>query len=654
MRNVFIWASMLLSFNLFAQKEETCQQLKSSAAAPKSARLSRQQIIKSERYNVHHYVLNLELSNTSTQIGGTVDMFALAVQPIDTVIFELFESLVITEISLNDTSVSFSRRGSAVLVPANLPQNATFKISTTYNGTPPSSGSTPLGGGGMSNATSPTWGNRVTWSLSQPFSAYEWWPCKQSLKDKIDSVDIFITTPSVCKAGSNGILTETLDLGNGRTRYHWKHRHAISYYLVSVAVGQYVDYSFKTAIPGTSDSVFVQNFIYDNPQTLDFWRSDIDLTGPMIQIFSNLFGPYPFRNEKYCHSMAPLGGGMEHQTMTTQGTFGRGLTAHELGHQWFGDLVTCKSWADIWVNEGFATYCDFLMLENLFPGDEVSSMAGLHNSIMQQPGGSVWVRDSLSTSRIFSSRLSYNKGAAIIHTLRHIINNDSLFFLGLRTYLNRFAYSTALGTDVQAVLEEVSGMNLNEAFEQWYYGEGFPTYSARWNNVNGNLHLRISQTASAASVTPFFTNPLEIRFSRTGGLPDTTIRFPVNGSSNTFIIYGLGTVASVSSVDPSNWIINRVGNTTRDPSLVVLGNETSVSDGDFHIFPNPTTDLVTVKAPDNYEYILSIIGADGKLMHRHVFKAEAKIDMSQTAQGQYVFLIENAVTGLRRVRVVCR
>ncbi len=654
MRNVFIWASLLLSLDLFAQKEESCQHLKSSAATPKSARLSRQQIIKAERYNVHHYVLDLELSNSNTQISGTVDMFATAVQPIDTVIFELFESLNIAEISLNDSVVTFSRRGSAVLIPANLLADESFKIATTYSGTPPASGSTPFGGGGMSNATSPTWGNRVTWSLSQPFSAYEWWPCKQSLKDKIDSVDIFVTTPSICKAGSNGILTETLIVGNGQTRYHWKHRHAISYYLISVAVGQYIDYSFKTYIPETQDSVLVQNFVYDNPQTLDYWKTDIDLTGPMIQVFSNLFGPYPFRNEKYGHSMAPLGGGMEHQTMTTQGTFGKGLTAHELGHQWFGDLVTCRSWSDIWVNEGFATYCDFLMLENLFPGEEVTSMAGLHNSIMQQPNGSVWVLDSLSTSRIFSSRLSYNKGAAIIHTFRHIINNDSLFFLGLKTYLNRFAYSTAMGTDVKSVLEEVSGVNLNEAFEQWYYGEGFPSYSARWNNVNGNLHLRISQTASAASATPFFTNPLEIRFRRTGVLPDTTIRFSLSASSNTFIVYGSGNVASVSSVDPSNWIINRVGNTTRDPSLVVLGNETVMHEMDLRVYPNPTTGKVVVKAPDNQVYMLKILGIDGKLVHSQSFKTEMQIDLSQQAAGQYLFIVENKAKGMKRVRVLTR
>lgn len=654
MRNAIIWAFLLISTNLFAQKEETCQELKSNGATTKSARLSRQQILKAERYDVHYYRLNLSMTNLSTLLSGSVDMHAKAVSPIDTIIYELFENLNISTVLLNDTAVDFVRRGPAVLIPVSLVANDLFKVSTSYSGTPPASGSTPFGGGGMSNSASPTWGNRVTWSLSQPFSAYEWWPCKQSLKDKIDSIDVLVTTPGTCKAGSNGVLIETLDLGNGTTRYHWKHRHPISYYLVSVAVGEYVDFSFKTLVPGTTDSVLVQNYVYNNPQTLDYWRSDIQLTGPMIQVFSELFGPYPFLNEKYGHSMAPLGGGMEHQTMTTQGTFGRNLTAHELGHQWFGDLVTCRSWADIWVNEGFASYCEYLMLENLFPGDEVGNMAGVHNNIMQQPNGSVWVRDSLNTSRIFSGRLTYNKGSAIIHTLRHIVNNDSLFFLSLRTYLNRFTNGTALGTDVKAVIEEVAGVDLTDAFEQWYYGEGFPTYNARWNLVNGNLHVRVTQNSSAASVTPFFTNPLEISFARLGGLPDTTIRFNIGGSVSNFIVYGVGNVSFVRAVDPENWIVNRVGNTSRDVSLVLLENNSTVPEQSFNVFPNPTSALVTVHLPEKGKFLLEVVGPDGKLVQRKPFEGKTTVDLSSMPSGQYLFFIENEQKNARRVKIVVR
>ena len=166
------------------------------------------------------------------------------------------------------------------------------------------------------------------------------------------------------------------------------------------------------------------------------------------------------------------------------------------------------------------------MLQNLYPAQAAAEMNGNHNAVMQQTGGAVWVLDSLNSNRLFSSRLSYSKGAAFLHTLRYLVNNDSLFFAGLRLYLNRFAGGTAVGMDVKAALEEISGVNLDEAFEQWYFGEGYPSYSLRWNTGNGDLFLRLSQNVSAPAITPLFTTPVEIRFSRTG-LSDTTIRIPV-------------------------------------------------------------------------------------------------------------------------------
>ena len=250
------------------------------------------------------------------------------------------------------------------------------------------------------------------------------------------------------------MLKNVVNLPNGKSRYEWKHKHPISYYLVSVAVAKYVEFNVFAHPAGSTDSILIQNFVYDNPATLQNFQQDIEETADFVELFSDLYGPYPFKDEKYGHCMAPLGGGMEHQTMTTQGSFNKNLTAHELGHQWFGDHVTCASWADIWVNEGFATYSEYLMLENLYPGEEVAEMAGNHSSVMSQNNGAVWVEDSLNGSRLFSSRLTYNKGASIIHTFRFILNNDSIFFRVLKKYLTKYSDSTALGTDLQKLLEE--------------------------------------------------------------------------------------------------------------------------------------------------------------------------------------------------------
>jgi aminopeptidase N len=202
-----------------------------------------------------------------------------------------------------------------------------------------------------------------------------------------------------------------------------------------VSVSKYVEYNVFAHPAGSTDSILIQNYIYDNPATLQNFKNDIDETADFLEYFSTIYGPYPFPNEKYGHCMAPLGGGMEHQTMTTQGTFSKGLTSHELAHQWFGDHVTCGSWADIWVNEGFATYSEYLMLSKLYPNEASAEMSGNHNQVLQQAGGAVWVEDSLNGSRLFSGRLTYAKGAAIIHTFRFIMNNDSAFFRALKPEL---------------------------------------------------------------------------------------------------------------------------------------------------------------------------------------------------------------------------
>ncbi len=615
--------------------EHPCAAWKAGLAQAKSNNLSPAQIARTEKYDVGFCKLDLEMTNLSKNISGTVRMQARTRVFLDSILFELHPNLNISRLRLNGDSSGFIRRGTAVLLAANLPAGTEFSVETSYSGTPPDAGSNPFGDAGMSNASSQTWGNQITWTLSQPFSAYEWWPCKQSLRDKLDSVEVHITVPSSCKAGSNGLLKNVVaDLPGGKSRYEWKHRHPIDYYLVSVAVGKYVDYSLY-AHPEGQDSILIQNYIYDNPQTLNNFKDDIDETADFLELFSGLFGPYPYRNEKYGHSMAPFGGGMEHQTMTTQGTFNATLTAHELAHQWFGDHVTCASWADIWVNEGFATYSEYLMLENLYPAQAAAEMTGNHNASMQQTTGAIWVLDSLNSNRIFSSRLSYSKGAAFIHTLRYLVNNDSLFFTALRLYQSRFADSTALGTDLKATLEEVSGINLDEAFEQWYYGEGYPSYALRWNTGNGDLYLRLSHNVSAPAVTPLFTTPVSIRFSRTG-LADTTIRIPVSSNNELVLISGMGPVSGTPVLDPSNFIINKTTLVQKDPTLVITGNASARKQENIRILPGAAEGSFMLESSLPGTSSFDLLDTRGRSLQSGSFTRTGEIDLSRQPRGQYL------------------
>lgn len=633
---------VLIAFSSMAQKENHPYCSKRDAFNNhqlKSNSLSVNQIAETEKYDVHFYSLDLAMSNLATTLSGTVEIHAKAVEAIDSALFELFSTLTISQIAVNANPVNYSRVGSAIKVPVNAQIGQSFIISVTYNGTPPTAATNPLGGSGMSNATSPTWGNQVTWSLSEPFSAYEWWPCKQSLTDKADSCAVKITVPSNCKAGSNGILENVMNLGNGSSRYEWKHRHPIDYYLISVAVSKYVDYTIYANPVGAPAPIPIQNYIYDNPQCLPNFQADIDETVDFMELYWSTYGPYPFADEKYGHCMAPFSGGMEHQTMTTQGFFNPTLTAHELAHQWWGNNVTCGSWADIWVNEGFASYSEYIMLEELYPGDEVQFMLDVHTSVMSQPNGSVYVLDSLNEGQIFSGRLSYDKGGAIIHSMRYMVDNDTVFFDALRSFQQAYADGTAKGSDVRNWLTSQTGVDFTDFFDQWYYGQGYPTYSARWNYTGNDLMLEVNHTSSAPGITPTFTNPIDVRFSRLGQA-DTIIRFDISSNSNQFYVSNVGQVTNIVSIDPENWIINKMGTKQFDATLQVSGIS-ALNESQFVVYPNPADTKVNFKFLENKSYDARIIARNGQTVASQKVNNTTTMDVSSLEKGLYIIEISH-------------
>lgn len=608
--------------------------------------MSLNQIAETELYDVHFYHLDLNMNNLSTALSGTVRMDASANVSLDSVLYELFSGYTITEIRVNGNSVDYSRNNSAIKVPVITGQNEIFSIETDYSGTPPTAATNPLGGAGMSQDDSPTWGNEVVWSLSEPFSAYEWFPCKQSLTDKADSSYFYITVPSNLKAGSNGLLEQVVDLGNGFSRYEWKHRHPIDYYLISVSVSSYVEYNVYANPAGAPNPILIQNYIYDNPQTLINFQDDIDETVDFMELFYELYGPYPFEDEKYGHCMAPFSGGMEHQTMTTQGFFTKGLTTHELGHQWWGDNVTCASWCDIWINEGFASYSEYLMLENLYPNESTGHMEDVHDNIMNQNGGSVWVLDSLNENRIFNGRLTYDKGAAIVHTMRYMVNDDALFFNILRDFQVTFKDSTAYGIDFKEALEEATGIDFNPVFEEWYFGEGYPTYSLLWQQTGEDVILQINHTTSKPNVTATFTNDLDIRFIRPG-IGDTIVRFNISGNSNTFTINNIGTIASSISVDPENWIINRIGSIVQSNEL---GLNEPVMEDEISLHPNPSNGTFQIKNLKNKAEI-KVYNLNGKVKKTLKVNPNELININDLNKGTYIIEIE-LINNIKRLKII--
>lgn len=635
MKNLILLFLFTFSFTAFSQDHTgSCAARKSAKGwQTKSASLTVAEIAETEKYDVHFYNLDLTMNNISTYLSGSVQIHAKALVDLDSALIELFESLLVSEIKVNGNTVNYNRVSNKIRVPVAANAQENFVIDVAYAGNPPTAQTNPLGGSGLTAGSSPSWGNKVVWSLSEPFSAYEWFAVKQSLTDKADSCAVAITVPDTCKAGSNGILEQVVPLGNGFTRYEWKHRHPIDYYLISVAVAKYVEYNVYANPQGSGSPVLIQNYVYDNPGTLPNFIDEINETADFIELFATQFGPYPFADEKYGHCMAPIGGGMEHQTMTTQGFFEKTLTAHELAHQWWGNHVTCASWCDIWLNEGFASYSEYLMLAALYNGQQANHMTQVHQSVMNQPDGSVWVLDSLNEARIFSGRLTYDKGAGIIHTLRYIIQNDSIFFAALQDFQNTYAHSTATGLDFKNHVANFCNINLDAFFEQWYFGEGFPTYQVQYNQNGSDLFLQISHTASMPNITPTFTNPISLRILRQGQA-DTIIRFEINNNVELFSLYNFGTVVGTIGIDPNNWVINGNGGVTIDPTLGFSDKPYS-HNTQLEVYPNPSTDFISIKG-QTATLVFTLYDANGKTVRTGTIDPNELIDVRTVKRGAYV------------------
>jgi hypothetical protein len=507
-------------------------------------------------YDVKFYKLDLEAYDTTNQFSGSATVAAVAINPMDTFAIELSHKLAIDSTLINGVHYPAVHTDDYIFIelPANLAAGTFFTFQLYYH-TPP---------GYVSNYYSSTvnsaYGNfPVSQSFSEPYYAHEWMPCKQELQDKADSVFIFITTDSSLKVAGPGLLTE-VGLPDGKKRFEWRTHIPTAYYLISFAISDYTDYRiFAKPDSLAGDSILIQNMVYDYPNCLASYKTAINETHSMIELLSNLYCLFPFYKEKYGHYMwNPVGfSGMEHITMSGMKYFNTYLVSHELGHSWFGDNVTCATWSDIWINEGFATYTQYLVLEYLYSKASADAqMTTYMNSVMSQPGGSVYVPESQLSNwnRIFSSRLSYRKGSALIHMIRFEMNNDSLFFRSLYEFQNLFKDSVATGIDFRNTCQVVSGIDFTDFFNQWYFGEGFPLYSVNWSQQNDTLWLNAVQAASTI-ITPLFKMPMEYRISGDG--TDTIIRVYQSVNDTTYKIIIPFEITEIV-VDPNNNVLNQV------------------------------------------------------------------------------------------------
>ena len=580
-------------------------------------------------YDVGFYWIDIELYDTSTFVQGYTSIRAKALQELNELVFELSNDHRIDSILINGIRQSEFVHFNDLIRITNLPvilKDHDFTAVVYYQG----EGGQNSFFTGISNRTDFQWNKKVTYTLSESFNAHDWFVCKQVLTDKADSAYIYITTSDHLKAGSNGVLTGIDSLPGGRVKYRWETHYPIAYYLLSAAVADYQDYSFYVRPAHTPDSILVQNYILNDPAFLPAYRDEIDKTAELLGLYSGKFGIYPFWKEKYGHSFAPMGGGMEHQTMTTLYNFNFTLVAHELAHQWFGDNVTCASWQDIWINEGFASYAEYLALEFLESKDAADIwMSGAHNWALTEPDGSVYIpeADANDEGRIFSRALSYKKGAALLHMIRDELNDDSVFFKVLKDFQYEFRDSTASGQDFMEILNVTSGREFNWFFDQWYYGSGYPEFIFSWWQSEDSLYLHCEQSGSSER-TPLFKVSMEFQIEFTDG-SDTLFRLVLDKEEERFKIHVTNEIAGLIA-DPNNWIL--------DKNQMIRKH---FSEAHFFVSPNPFSNQLNVIFNADAKREISLADMQGKVVKKwNSISAEVTLNTNQVKKGLYLLRVK--------------
>jgi aminopeptidase N len=517
-------------------------------------------------FDVIHYDLAIDVGASS--VAGTVVVGARStIDGLTDVVLDLHDSLtVVSAASPTHGLAGTTHAGNLLTLSLAAPVAAadSFAVVVNYAGRPPAVEGEVEGapftwtthGSADDGTLAP-----MIYTISVTDRAGTWWPCKDVLTDRA-TCDLAVTVAPGLVAVSNGRLTGVETVAGGRLVYHWTHRHPIATYLVSLAISNYVKLEDTATIDvaGASTSVPLAWYVY--PENVDAAAYDFARVGSALEFFSTVFGPYPFADEKYAMAAARYGAAMEHQTCTTLGSgFIRGdrryewIFVHELAHQWFGDAVGLADWRDVWLNEGFATYAEALWVEHL--AGEAAYLEYVHGFDPFPPPAQPDFRGTVYDPSPLFGATPYDKGAYVLHMLRHRIGDDA-FFRALRIYADRNAQGRPVTTEAfVAVAEETSGEDLTDFFDEWLNHEGRPFY--QWQagyerTADGyDIHVRIDQTQDGLEV---FRMPIDIRArSKVGsGVVYETLVARNDQRTQEFVFHAQGQPLGFA-FDPDGWIL---------------------------------------------------------------------------------------------------
>jgi aminopeptidase N len=408
---------------------------------------------------------------------------------------------------------------------------------------------------------------RQIWSQGEDMDNHFWFPCYDFPNDKATS-EVIVTLPAYYTALSNGALISVSENRKEKTKtFHWKESKPHASYLIMLAAGEYsVLHDRVGALP-------VEYYVY--PSHVDDARVCFSETPRMIRFFDEKIGfPYPW--EKYAQVLIKdfVVGGMENTSATSLADGAAvydartrldnspvSLIAHELAHQWWGDVVTCRDWRHLWLNESFASYFDPLYFEYSVGRDEFDYQ--MYNA--QKRG--IEADKHLGRKPIVSvgsyGENVYSRGASVLHMLRFVLG-DSLFWKSMNRYITKYQFQSVETNDLKVAVEEATGLNLSWFFNQWVYKAGYPVFDVfyTWNDSSHTIDLHVRQTQKIDSLTGVFRTPVDIDITTPGG--NVTHRVTVDTRDSVFTLPAPAKPALVI-FDKGNWLLKEL-NFTKLPT----------------------------------------------------------------------------------------